>query len=1016
MQHNSRHENNSGRLPRITSRFAVAVIGIVLASSAFAQATDPVAGARPLMPPLFVVAGDNVVFTPQPMWDQQITATDYLGVTRSIVIGQEAVVAYDARTLQPYGQTNAIIDATIQMLLNRHTTAATDAANLLTSVKAATTPQERAVLFMSYLYHHNDIDSNYAFAYYLFYDATYGTHYTPYPYPQAIRTALLDASFGSLGIRTFYGLPNTLGINAGNYLTSSYTYPVQIDKKFGDVLDAQSFLSDACLNAIMNVPAGTNKLTYFGLSYGQQTTTYGSMSYVVSGSNSGVSTEPALLRIFLRKKGELSRPVETVFSPAYPNPSRVVANVATTPGNFYTACAVAYEKGVYGSDYVPVGVITNSFVTPYVTPTVSMTSEFLTARSAKITVNSNMQPASVEVYRQRSDGSYMQIAAPTEAGTMGGFTGTVIDSGFASPMPLDTTFHYWVRFWFDYAPVVDGTTPVDVYDSFVTSACLDGTGAAGTKGTELNRGLVSTCVSPPLTARTGCPISRLTTVRARNQGTGSDVPVPPGYSESVTTAGVRNGEAVVYAYDVLPTSSSVTLRVYGPGMVLLGSSDSTSQGYAKTATYNAGAGTYMATLTNNSNVPIYLRLTADLVGTDCATVEPQACFGTRGQNCSKAASDGVNIGCSDPRSSDMLRTCNTGQGSHVHDQACADTAGYGFNCGADAAYGGLVQCVGPGPACDEWNMAYRDSPLVPAQRQEMVDATALFYPTATNRLSTITAYSATGTYDPDWASKALPGSGHRILTPNGKNIMAGTQMAWCASGWAMPNWGWPWAQTCTGWDATPSGGWNAEGNFNAITGSYTLTAVNPVFTDGHDPGHQGFKTTATSLYYAPSVNHTDFPTGNAARTMAGWVYLTSRASDASLFGYGQYYAANKLYILFTMAGTGRLQFTNWGAGTLGPIIPLNTWTHVAVSSSGNSAKIYVNGEQYNGDTMCSTLGAGCPGTPITIDTPEWTPFTIGTPYNYPASPTMGAIDTVRMYNRELTINEIRVLAASVDNQ
>ena len=80
----------------------------------------------------------------------------------------------------------------------------------------------------------------------------------------------------------------------------------------------------------------------------------------------------------------------------------------------------------------------------------------------------------------------------------------------------------------------------------------------------------------------------------------------------------------------------------------------------------------------------------------------------------------------------------------------------------------------------------------------------------------------------------------------------------------------------------------------------------------------------------------------------------------------------------------------------GPVIPMNTWVHVALATSVNSSTIYVNGVPY-----INNIG----NTPINFSSG----FNIGNDRNNGARTMTGQIDEVCFYNRTLNQNEIREL-------
>jgi hypothetical protein len=98
---------------------------------------------------------------------------------------------------------------------------------------------------------------------------------------------------------------------------------------------------------------------------------------------------------------------------------------------------------------------------------------------------------------------------------------------------------------------------------------------------------------------------------------------------------------------------------------------------------------------------------------------------------------------------------------------------------------------------------------------------------------------------------------------------------------------------------------------------------------------------------------------------------------------------------------GRPRFWSHGDVLLeGPsTIPLNQWTHLAVSFDGTTKRLYVNGLQ-----VASQTGLGA----LVYDPAPTVPVTIGADWasNGPAELFTGRVDEVAIYNRALTANEI----------
>ncbi|CAF4842628.1 unnamed protein product [Rotaria sp. Silwood1] len=114
---------------------------------------------------------------------------------------------------------------------------------------------------------------------------------------------------------------------------------------------------------------------------------------------------------------------------------------------------------------------------------------------------------------------------------------------------------------------------------------------------------------------------------------------------------------------------------------------------------------------------------------------------------------------------------------------------------------------------------------------------------------------------------------------------------------------------------------------------------------------------------------------------------------------------------FTSAG--QIAINSWSGGNVvltGPIVSLNSWTHVAATySSSNGERLYVNGAQYGSSSSTYTFSAS--SVPMTI--------TLGNSLSgigYCATGTIqmgqysGSLDEFRVYARELTASEVYSLA------
>ena len=90
-------------------------------------------------------------------------------------------------------------------------------------------------------------------------------------------------------------------------------------------------------------------------------------------------------------------------------------------------------------------------------------------------------------------------------------------------------------------------------------------------------------------------------------------------------------------------------------------------------------------------------------------------------------------------------------------------------------------------------------------------------------------------------------------------------------------------------------------------------------------------------------------------------------------------------------------FSTWMQSIAGPVLQPAVWYHVAVTNTGNTAILYLNGTQVaSGD-----LG---------MDTPAGTPFYIGQIPGDDFRRLQGQVDEVSIYNRALSADEIQAIA------
>lgn len=187
----------------------------------------------------------------------------------------------------------------------------------------------------------------------------------------------------------------------------------------------------------------------------------------------------------------------------------------------------------------------------------------------------------------------------------------------------------------------------------------------------------------------------------------------------------------------------------------------------------------------------------------------------------------------------------------------------------------------------------------------------------------------------------------------------------------------------------------ADSSGNGRTGTATGTTIDPI---GQVNSCRSFNGT-TDLITVPT-----FSTGTAALTVALWAYSTNFAHSGMMVMKKPVNAQWEFYV--DTSGANRLKFRGGGVGGDTCVVDLagnvtnSQWNHFAVTTTGTSGKIYVNGVLKKDDTVVAIVDGTTAGTnDILLSTYDGTLY----PFN-------GKMDDVRIYNRVLSASDIMELA------
>jgi len=188
------------------------------------------------------------------------------------------------------------------------------------------------------------------------------------------------------------------------------------------------------------------------------------------------------------------------------------------------------------------------------------------------------------------------------------------------------------------------------------------------------------------------------------------------------------------------------------------------------------------------------------------------------------------------------------------------------------------------------------------------------------------------------------------------------------------------------------GKWPADGNANDIVGGNQATLIGGAT---FAPGKVGKAFSLDGKDDWVSIKLKNAPTGNAPHSIAAWLNPKSLPSKRSWIllwgnpGTGSHH--------WLQNSAGNTQFGPWDGSQVQPPLPINKWTHVAMTYDGKSLKSYVNG------TLTQTQ---------TISSPKFKlsdSLVLGKPMVGGESWYAGLIDQLAIYDRALNAGDVKVL-------
>lgn len=193
------------------------------------------------------------------------------------------------------------------------------------------------------------------------------------------------------------------------------------------------------------------------------------------------------------------------------------------------------------------------------------------------------------------------------------------------------------------------------------------------------------------------------------------------------------------------------------------------------------------------------------------------------------------------------------------------------------------------------------------------------------------------------------------------------------------------------------------------SGSYDGTVAGATWAS-----HESSRQSCSALIFGASGDGVSLPSNTINDLPAGafvcWVYPTGNFNSGPSTGNSQYYIVSKqdagVIALFDvwLDFDGRIQTNIGGSDTYGgsnALVPLNQWTHIAITWDGTDKRVYINGQ-------LDSSG----GTASVSDSPQTT--FIGRNVTHVDDRFIGRIDDVHIYDQALSEGSVRNLFAPCD--